>query len=322
MSVLLRILFLAFALACLAAICPQLSAKQDSSAAPPAGARTSESILTEEAQEGPERPVPVTPGLADKPAKRPLVPEIQEGTTVLDLPAAPRKENGGKWLAIRDAQGRSLRLLPSSLLEEVERVLQDKPGTKLRLSGETYVYDQHCFLMLRKADIVPPVVPAQASQVASRPADTKRTPAAAASGPAATSRAAKGGLAAQVALTLLQEDPGERVLPFAPSSAATPPTHSLVPTGKPSKRQLVESRVVRLAPAEQNGWPMLVFESDNTLQEPPLRVLPNSKLQQLERLNGPAGGKQFYVSGEICRYHDMDYLLLRWVKPKRYMSEF
>ena len=116
------------------------------------------------------------------------------------------------------------------------------------------------------------------------------------------------------------------MLPLLPTAPAAAGQDSLVPAREPLKAgpgTMIAYRLARLGGKDAQGWQMLVFESDNTLQDPPLRLLPNSQLEQLEEQSqGWGAGKLFYVSGEIHRYGDHDYLLLYLVQLKRDMHEF
>ena len=86
---------------------------------------------------------------------------------------------------------------------------------------------------------------------------------------------------------------------------------------------MVVNRLARLRPAEA-AFPLVTFEADNTLREPPLPVLPNEHLQRMETLSdgGAAAGVIFHVTGEIHQYRGRQYLLLRNVLRKRNLDQF
>jgi len=86
---------------------------------------------------------------------------------------------------------------------------------------------------------------------------------------------------------------------------------------------MVVNRLGRLLPGK-GRWPLLAFRADNTLREPPMRVLPNGNLQRLESMSesGSAAGAVFHVSGEVHQYRGAQYLLIRNVIRKRSMDEF
>ena len=62
---------------------------------------------------------------------------------------------------------------------------------------------------------------------------------------------------------------------------------------------------------------MARFESDNTLADEPIRLLPCKLLQKAKRRGG-----RLRISGEITRYQGRRYLLLRKVLPERRMGQF
>jgi hypothetical protein len=87
---------------------------------------------------------------------------------------------------------------------------------------------------------------------------------------------------------------------------------------------MVVNRLTRLSPLDQSSWFTMTFESDNTLREPPMRVLPGRCLQDLESRSkeGTADGAIYHVSGEIHHYRGEEYLLVRSAIPKRNMGQF
>ena len=68
----------------------------------------------------------------------------------------------------------------------------------------------------------------------------------------------------------------------------------------------------------------VAFEADNTLQDPPLRLMPCAMLQRLQELNDRKEpvAREFYVSGEIIPSGDHAYLLPRDVRVKHELNEF
>ena len=89
-------------------------------------------------------------------------------------------------------------------------------------------------------------------------------------------------------------------------------------------RVVLIDRLVRVVRDADDGWMTVRFESDNTLQDPPMRLLPCRMLERAEQL---AAGKArqtdiLRVSGEVYQYKGNNYLLLRKVLPQRDMKQF
>ena len=87
---------------------------------------------------------------------------------------------------------------------------------------------------------------------------------------------------------------------------------------------IVVNRLARLVPDRASGWMLARFESDNTLQQPPLRLLPCKVLERAERMTARAPAKmvKFRVSGVITQYKGHRYLLLRKGVLEREMGQF
>lgn len=292
-----------------------------------------------------ESAVPViSPSIVDEDSARARPPRIPEGTTIFDRRASLRRGPAGKWWTISDPRVDRLYLLPCELLETVEDVCGDRPAAMFELSGEVYHYRGEYYLMLRRVLEVDPASPPGNQQ---KPATPDRQPAGdattspdrkpAESGTtsrdrkgaddATTTKPADAGPSAEdVAATLLKEVGGRPVLaPKRPLGRAevvasvAPPANPL----PPGPGRMVVNRLARLRPSNQT-WPLVVFEADNTLREPPLPVLPNEHLAKMERLSdgGAAAGAIFHVSGEIHQYRGRQYLLLRNVLLKRDLDQF
>jgi hypothetical protein len=96
-------------------------------------------------------------------------------------------------------------------------------------------------------------------------------------------------------------------------SVAPLPTRELVPVD--STQMMVIDRTVRIQ--RRGEWYEARFLSDNTLQERPIRLLPNSLLERAEKIPG-----RIRITGVIQRYKDQDFLLLRKVILYRDMGQF
>ena len=88
-------------------------------------------------------------------------------------------------------------------------------------------------------------------------------------------------------------------------------------------------RIDRLVSFEfdaQDQWWLARFESDNTLQDQPVRLLPCKLLELAEKDTGyHARGQKTYrarVSGVLTRYEGWRYLLLRKLVKEREMGAF
>ncbi len=269
------------------------------------------------------------PGLAptfiDNPVKIPDVPLLSDGSSVLDLPGQPVKDDEGKWWTIREPRVGLVRMLPCELLDETLRIMREQPEEKLLLSGEVYLYKNSYYFLLRKT--------AFAVQMAPVPAVMPVAPAPApAAAPASVSRPAsqptsKAAYSEQIARSMLNVDPVRPVLPFRNTEIPKSAFKSLTPARQPLKagpERIVANRIVRFHGPDAEGWYEVAFEADNTLQDPPLRLMPCAMLQRLQELNDRKEpvAREFYVSGEIIPSGDHAYLLPRDVRVKHELNEF
>jgi hypothetical protein len=106
---------------------------------------------------------------------------------------------------------------------------------------------------------------------------------------------------------------------LAPAVDATSGDAAVAPQAatQPLTREgtFVLDRVARLTPAAEGKGFELTFDSDgNTLGDPPMVLLPNRKLMQLEdRVKTSYRDLKLRVSGEVTEYRGRNYLLLqRW----------
>jgi hypothetical protein len=96
--------------------------------------------------------------------------------------------------------------------------------------------------------------------------------------------------------------------PAAPSVAPLPPQ----PTTSSTRGSMIVDRVVRIYPEGKGGWWVIGFQGDNTLREPPIRLLPSPLLEEAEKDVAAAPAKiKFRVTGELTEYKGRRYLLLR-----------
>jgi len=271
--------------------------------------------------------VPVTPPSTDfyEPPAAPK-PRLPAGLIDLKQPRAVEKDAAGQWWTVSHPRVERLYLLPCELLEAAEKVLAARPAARLRLSGEVHHYGERHYLLLTRVRVVQPDATAHllaatkpAPKTAKAPPATKPAPTTAASLPASPS-------AHDVAQELLGQPRAKPVVPTITTAPARP-TPSVAPASvalKPGPGRMILNRLTRLRSPANQRWRLLVFESDNTLREPPLRILPNEHLKAMEALSrgGAAAGALFHVSGEVHRYKGHDYVLLRGVNLKRDMDQF
>ncbi|MBN1943494.1 MAG: hypothetical protein JW849_09410 [Phycisphaerae bacterium] len=210
------------------------------------------------------------------------------------------------------------RLLPCRLLEEVETYLEAHPDVRFRFSGETTRDTKYSYLLLQRVAIVeedvtdvepPPVAKSPARKATTQPAGEDTTT----------------GLIAE----MLQDRPGRaiRTTP-APRRKADENVNSVAPAGEtpftPGKRELVVDRIIRVIQEPEGKWWQARFESDNTLREPPLRILPGLRLEWIKMMMADSGKSDMLlrVSGDVTYYRGKRYLMLRKVLRQRNMDEF
>ncbi|MBN1556026.1 MAG: hypothetical protein JXA11_14880 [Phycisphaerae bacterium] len=210
------------------------------------------------------------------------------------------------------------RLLPCRLLEEVEAHLKDHPDARFRFSGECTRDTKHAYLLLDRvavleenvSDIEPSDAPddSPTSQPTSQPAaDTT------------------GSLITQ----MLRDRPGRavRIAP-SPKRKAEENVESVAPAGRtpfsPGKRDLVVDRIIRVIREPDSQWWQARFESDNTLREPPLRILPGLRLEWIKQMMADSGKSDMLlrVSGDVTYYKGKRYLMLRKVLRQRDLDQF
>lgn len=349
-----------FASAILAAGAAALHAQEEDVVRPPAvrnlgdppepapPARTQDAEITRILAERPA--VPVSTPVGAKPAAvKPVLPV--EGSVVLNRRCRLEPEPQTHWQILKflDGDAGARRALPCRYLEVMEQVVGKQLEATFIVSGEEFNCDGKPYLLLQKVLIV------QTPSPASAPTDPAPAPARRAATATAASRGAAGSrvddvvsqMLGSIRKPLLQEVP-------QPQTQNAP---SVAPAGglelPAEENTAVADRLVRILPEPGTDWYVASFESDNTLQEPPYRILPGRLLEeavkaaaQLEAepakgINAltpsprlPAvprtKGKQVVlppttrckVSGEIKAYQGHKYLVLRKRLPDRDMGQF
>ena len=271
-------------------------------------------------------------------------PELPaEGAMVFDRLCRLERDASG-WMLLTFVNGEDETpeparwMLPCRLLEKMEAVAAKTPGVTFRISGESTRYDNRSFLLLRKATartpsepLAPPKppkprkappLPAPRTKPAEKPpAKTTTQPDTAGKTPPSSE---------DILNQLLKDKPGKPIIPEiesvqdvpvrAPSVAPAPKERTL-PVGRGN---MVVDRIVTLLPAGVGKWMQVSFVSDNTLREPPMRLLPCVKLTQAEALavSGAGTSVRLRVTGEITVYKGRRYLLLRKLLVERDMGQF
>jgi hypothetical protein len=282
--------------------------------------------------------VPITLPTSIKPSgKRRTV--FPGGVMIIDRVASIAKDATGQWNTIKDPRVGVMYLLPCESLEAVEKELAENPEAKFKLSGEIHRYRGGYYMLLHRALLImkstssapaatsrPTTKPPAVSLVEPAAATSTTRPTEPTSQPAA-SRPAEAS-ADDVAAELLGKTPSRPIVPVVkPKLPKIEPSASGATSGRPLQAGPGKNAVHRLARLlyreEGQKWSRVAFEADNTLREPPMRVLPNIYLERMETLsnNGKAFGAVFHISGEVYRYKGMDYLLLRAVIKKHHLGQ-
>ncbi|MFB3894101.1 MAG: hypothetical protein ACE15C_19025 [Phycisphaerae bacterium] len=310
-----------------------------------------------------ERPVvPITD--PDGP-RRPAAPQVvlpREHSSVINRRGTLLHDTESDWFILKfddagDVPDDTQRwVLPCAYLEEMEKQVARNPSARFRVSGETFIYQGRAFLLPQKVmveavepevgeDKTPasspsalPVPTPAATMTASSSSPATQTATTKPTGPAA-SRPAIGGqpVSPQEIIRMMERDKPARAVFVAvdtPEPATAPSVAPARAVELPaSKSTYVADRLVRITEQKSTWW-TAVFESDNNLQEPPLRLAPCLSLHRAEilvtggvqphlsdrgmrdmRKRGAMGDEpksiRFRISGEILTYKGCRYLLLR-----------
>lgn len=243
---------------------------------------------------------------------------------VVERPARLERSGRTGWYMIRfldtgPDESPMRYVLFSQYLEQIEP-LANKNVT-LQVSGETTVYKKWAFLLLTSPPILvrQPIAPEPVSRPVEASAATTTAPASKASGAEDIRKMLLSGAAQQRPLPVPPSPKIEAVKPVP--SVAPVPASRILDYGPP---EIVADRVIRLVPEKTEGWLEARFESDNTLQQPPLRLLPCRQLEEAERIaaDTKVHAARFLVSGRITQYKGKRYLLLSKLLRVRDMDQF
>lgn len=242
------------------------------------------------------------------------------GWYLLTFLAEPSDKPGGKtvprWV------------LPSKWLSAVARVLAGKKSARFIVHGENTVYKDRAFILLSSVKIDRSVPGKTKQPKAPSPSIEVRKPEPA-TRPIVVPAAAKLEThASDIAARLLKSRPG-RPVQVAKDSGPVKIMPSVAPgvgvEGLDEDRGDVRiDRTVVICPDGDSQWWQARFESDNTLQDQPVRLLPCRKLQEAEQLiaSGPSQAVRLRITGVLSQYKQRQYLLLRKVIKEREMGQF
>lgn len=270
-----------------------------------------------------------------------------EGMAVVNRVGTIRLDKDSGWMSMtfENQPGKTWviprRLLQCRLLERVEEILATNSNTRFSIIGETTIHAGNAYLIFRRVAVLdsppPPKAPkpspdktAPKPLVMSQKSESKK---AAAPPPAKTEQkknANKALITTTDLISAMMKDTPQTALRVAmvPHRSRDENVVSVAPAGKeplnPGRKSMVVDRLVRLVQSSSGHWWEVHFESDNTLREPPMRILPNSLLSRAVQLNNQLGqgALKLRVSGEITFYKDQRYLLLRKILRQRDMDQF
>lgn len=210
------------------------------------------------------------------------------------------------------------RVLPCKWLEAVDRELEGSKSGVFEVSGETTVYKGRAFILLRSVK----------TKRKGRPAAKAPTTRPAATLPAKAPETESS--ADDILAAMLRKRPG-RPVSVVDDSELILPAPSVAPiAGRPQldedRGNMRIDRLVTIAKSADHEWFEARFESDNTLQEQPVRLLPCKKLEEAERGAIRPGFRRrivrMRITGELTHYKNHRYMLLRKVIRHRDMGQF
>lgn len=269
---------------------------------------------------------------------------LPENSSVVGQPGRIYKgTDGWYWVKYDGPSGKAplapQRLLLCRILQSVEEQLTTKPDTLFKIYGHVMIYDGMAYLLLRRVTIEDGTKPVEETAVKpvdpSVPASTYKTPGSTTATAAAPSNSSPSSAAEAIAKTdnilasVMRETEGRAIRTSnAPVRTAEENKTSVAPAGQTplsqGRENLVVDRLARVVKSKHADWYEVHFVSDNTLREPPYLVLPNSRLEESQRLNSYLGyhDRKLRVSGEVIFYKGRRYILLTKVFPERDMRQF
>jgi hypothetical protein len=258
------------------------------------------------------------------------------GRMVIDRRCRLVRDTETQWVLIEfaDEPGKAKEparwALPNRMLERLEDYAARSPEVMFRVSGENTTHGGRPFLLVRKAT----VVDESAAKREPKPSDDELEPPADETDDSADDDDETAPSSDDVIDKLFEDSPGEPVLPRTRKayedreqspSEAPGDDKSVI---HPGRGHMVVDRLVTILPVGEGNWLEAVFASDNTGQEPPIRLLPCAALPAAPNRDPDDGSslmtsiRKYIVSGEITQYRGRRYLLLRKVLAKRDLGEF
>lgn len=333
-----KAIFVAAIISLVAMISPSIAARGQSQA-PPASTRDARpkarSVTSFKIALAKPGVIPITSPTLTHASTVSSPPPLPAEMMIIDRRCRIAKDPSRNWWSIPDPYAGRLYLLPCGLLQAVEKFRADEPTAMFSLSGEVHRYRGGYYLLIHRAMIIQN----QTNEVrnVSIPA-TNKMPIGSTTAPTkSTTRPARPLVPAvspdEIARKLLQGTSARPIVPARLPAAVEPKgnasvTASGVRVGKPIKAsagKVVANRLVRLLPpSKQDQWYKVAFKGDNTLREPPMRVLPNRQLERMRAISkdGEKPGVLFYISGEVHQYHGENYILIRSAVKKRDLDLF
>ncbi len=245
------------------------------------------------------------------------------------------------------------RVLPCAVLAEMEAISEKNPKVRFRIWAENTNYRGRAYILPQVVAMIRPAkIPTTTNAAATTKPTTSTKPATTApttspttsSKPAEpanqtrpsstqpTTASAEAEIAAadpidieEVVKELLREDSEqqiivppayERLVDKQEGESVAPNVRKPLPAGP---GEMAADRQVRIV-SRAGGWMEVRFKADNTLQEPPMRLLPCRMLEVAETLGRRS--RTLRISGQIMRYKGRRYLLLRKVLRQRDLNRF
>lgn len=277
------------------------------------------------------RPIPVTAATFSK-HEKPIIKTPNDGRKVIDRRGTVTKDSAGRGWVFTFENGPeqvkeiSRRLLPCRLLEKVEEVVAKTPKTRFEISAEIttekkgtgrqeYMLLRRVSVITSRKKVVAPPEPKPAPKPVATPNKTETSPA--------------GSIDNTDALReqLLSSSPGKALAVSTAPEARVEQQQSVAPiagAAEPTRRSAVVDRTVHIVDDPKRRWAEARFVGDNTLREPPMRLLPCILLDRARQLQSKMGqrDRKFRISGEVTHYRGRRYLLLRKVLLERDMGQF
>ena len=260
------------------------------------------------------------------PAKKgPALPP--EGSKIVDRLCRVATDPSG-WVLTRfptEGDRKAIRprwALPNETLEAIETLQAKNPKMMFRVSGEMTVYRNNSFILIRRVAIIDPPREQEPADL-TRPQSSIKEPPATQPATRPASQPATAPSSSDLMNKLLSEkNPTPVILPRRKKKVPAAQVKSVAPGARgdvidPATARLVVDRLMTIRKTRQAMWREATFEADNTLREPPVILLP---CRLLEYAEGQPPTRRLRITGEITKYKDKRYMLLRKVVIEREMN--